>query len=73
MVLARGETDVVRDVVLYRQRSWSCGTFVWPPRCYRGGEDEDRGTAGWREERLAFVRRVMWHAEAERVGALLIT
>ena len=70
VVLVHGEADVVRDVVLYRQRS--LGAFVWPPACYRGGEDEGRATAGWREERLAFVRRAMGEDAADRVGALLI-
>ncbi|KAF8550542.1 hypothetical protein OG21DRAFT_395863 [Imleria badia] len=66
-VLVHGETDVVRDVVLYRQRQRSKGTFVWP------GGDGDAGTAGWREERLAFVGRTMGEGAAGRVGALLMS
>lgn len=69
-VLVHGEADVVRDVVLYRQRS--LGAFVWPPTCYRGGEDEGGGIAGWRDERLAFMRRVIGEGAAERVGVLLM-
>lgn len=70
VVLVRGEADVVGDVVLYRQRAR--GTFVWPPMCYRGGEDESGDAAGWRGERVALVRRVMGDSAAERVGALLM-
>jgi hypothetical protein len=70
VVLVRGEADMVSDVVLYRQRS--LGAFAWPPACYRGGEDEGGSTAGWREERLGFVRRAMGKDAAARVGTLLI-
>ena len=70
-VLVRGEADVVRDVALYRQRSQ--GAFVWPPTCYRGGEDEEEGIAGRQEARLAFVRQVVGDGAAERVGALLMS
>ena len=70
-VLVRGEMDVVKDVVLYRQCPRSQGTFVWPPGCYRGGDGGDGGTAGWREERLAFVKLTMGDSAAERVCAIL--
>ena len=70
-VLVHGGTDVVRDVVQYRQRQRSQGAFVWPPACYRSEEEADAGTARWREERLAFVRRTMGEGAAGRVGTLL--
>ena len=74
VMLVRGEPDVVKDVVLYRQRQRSQGAFMWPPACYRGGEGEKgKDTAGWREGRLAFVKRAMGDQAAERVGALLMS
>ncbi|KAG9308507.1 hypothetical protein JVU11DRAFT_11851 [Chiua virens] len=68
VVLVHGGADVVKDVVLYRQRAW--GAFVLPPTCYQGGED-GMGDGGWREERVAFVQRSMGESVAERVGTLL--
>ncbi|KAH0832381.1 hypothetical protein J3R83DRAFT_13413 [Lanmaoa asiatica] len=72
VVLVRGEADVVRDVILYRQRAR--GAFVCPPACYRGGEGEGEGgdATGWREERLTFVRQAMGEGAAERVRVLLM-
>ncbi|KAF8123263.1 hypothetical protein EV363DRAFT_1455547 [Boletus edulis] len=60
-VLVRGEVDVVRDVVLYRQCQRTQGPFVWPLTCYRGSKDQDvsSDSVGWREQRVAFVRRAV--------------
>ena len=69
VVLVRGDADVVRDVVLYRQHvrgAWMC-----PPTCYRGGEEGRDASGGWRAERLAFVRRSIGEGAAERLGGLL--
>lgn len=63
-VLVRGDVEVVREVVLYRQRTE--GALVYPPMCY---QDEDGD--GWREERLAFVRRTMGERGVDRVRGVL--
>lgn len=70
VVLVHGEADMVRDVVLYRQRSR--GALMWPPTCYRDREGEGEDAVGWREERVGFVRRAMGEGAADRVGALLM-
>ena len=66
VVLVRGEVDVVKDVVLYQQRSR--GAMICPPSCYQGGDV----SGCWREERLEFVRRSMGEGAMERVKGLLL-